>query len=278
MSSHACHARTRPVVRAGALAAVAGIAAPLGLFVATAPASATPATCRTDQLQASWDDSGTARSSTPTGKQETAVVKLRNSSDDSCTLQGHPGVSLTQGKSSETLRDTSKPEPKSVSLAPGKSTTFTLIFLSEKDEPKQAITPEAAVVTPPDNKASTTLPWKWGPVTKQEGATHPGNAVGPVGATVEAGSGSSASKQIDCGSGWNNLSVRAVTSHGKDACPVALKVSTAYGKAVEAKKAEPITITVNDTGWKCQQKQGDPNPYTECVNTKEPAEKVQLLS
>lgn len=67
------------------------------------------------------------------------------------------------------------------------STQFTLAFLSEKDEPKQAITPDKAVVTPPDNKSSASLPWKWGPVAKQEGATHPGNRVGPIGATVKAG-------------------------------------------------------------------------------------------
>lgn len=206
------------------------------------------------------------------------MVQLRNSSADSCTRQGHPDVTLTQGKTSERRHDTSKPKPKPVALAPGKSTTFTLLFLSEKDEPQQALTPTTAAVTPPQNKASTSLPWKWGPVTKQEAATHPGNLVGPVGATVKAYSDTSAGKEVDCGSGWNGLSIRAITSHGKDACPTAQKVSSTYGESVEAKKSEPISVTVDGTSWKCRERQGQSDPYTECINTKAPSEKVQLLS
>ncbi|WP_367038344.1 DUF4232 domain-containing protein [Streptomyces sp. Je 1-332] len=279
MSSHVHHrpaAATRTMV---AWAAAAACATPLVLF-AGPPASAAPASCRTNQLQASWSDAGSARSSEPTGEQETAVVQLRNSSDATCTLQGHPDVALTKGTDEERLHDTSKPAPKQVSLAPGESTTFTFLFLSEKDEPRQAISPTKAIVTPPDNKASSSLPWKWGPVTRQEAATHPGNVVGPVGATLKVHSGSSAGQEIQCGNGWNGLAVTAITSKGKDACPTAQKVSSAFGKVIEAKKTPPVTVTVNGTAWKCQEKQekGAPNPYTECVSTKEPAEKVQLTS
>ncbi|MET7358859.1 DUF4232 domain-containing protein [Streptomyces sp. NPDC005562] len=261
------------------LAAAALLAVPALTATTAHAATATETTCRTEHLTMSWSDAGSATSDRATGRQETAVVQVKNSGDKTCTLKGHPNVSLTQGKTTETLAAAGKPQPKTVSLAPGKSTQFTLAFLSEKDEPKQAITPDKTVVTPPDNKSSASLPWKWGPVTKQEGATHPGNWVGPIGATVKAGGGGSAAKEIDCGDGWNNLRVQAVTTRdGKAACATAQQVSSAYGKAVQAKHKEPITVTVSGTEWKCREVKGDPNPYQQCVNTEKSAEKVKLLS
>ncbi|QES45023.1 hypothetical protein DEJ49_32110 [Streptomyces venezuelae] len=278
------YGRTRRITRTTALAAAAAVAAPMALLAAAGNASAATPTCRTDQLKASWTDKGTAKSDSPTGEQEMAVVELKNSGSETCTLKGQPGVTLTQkGQDSETLRESSKSKEKLVSLDPGKSTTFTLVFLSEKDEPKQGFTPETAVVTPPGNKDTVDLPWKWGPVTKQESATHPGNWVGPVGASVqlsgeEGGGKSAATKNVDCGTGWHGLSVRAVTTHGKGACPTAHKVTDAYGKALDAKTKPPVTVTVNGAAWKCDEKQGKVNPYQECVSTKEQGEKVHLLS
>lgn len=262
-----------------ALAAAALLAAPTSLLAATAHAAvAAEPTCRTDQMKLSWADSGSATSDKATGKQEAAIVQVQNSGKASCTLSGYADVTLIQGKTSETLRDASKPAPKSVSLAPGKSTQFTLLFLSEKDEPKQALTPDKAVMKLPGSDTSATLPWKWGPVTKQEGATHPGNSVGAIGATLEA-ERSPAGKEVDCGNGWNNLRVQAVTAmEPKAACSTAQKVSNSYGKAVEAKKSEPITVTVDGTNWKCQEQKREPSPFQQCVSTKDSAEKVNLLS
>lgn len=96
-------------------------------------------------------------------------------------------------------------------------------------------------------------------MTKQEAATHPGNSVGPIGAMVQSPSAGSDIKEVDCGSGWNGLALRAV-------------------KAVEAKMSEPFTVTVNGTDCKCQNRQGKSNLYKECSSTKDQAEKVQLLS
>ncbi|MFI1677815.1 DUF4232 domain-containing protein [Streptomyces sp. NPDC020607] len=279
------YGRTRRITRTTALAAAAAIAAPVGLLAGAGSASAAAPTCRTEQLRASWSDKGTVKSGAPTGKQEKAVVELKNSGSETCTLKGQPDVTLTQkGEDSETLRGSgAKAEEKLVALDPGKSTTFGLVFLSEKDEPKQGFTPGTAVVTPPGSKSSLDLPWKWGPVTRQEAATHPGNWVGPVGADVQVsgengGGKSGATKDVDCGQGWHGLSIRAVTEHGKAACPTAQKVTDAYGKALDAKKKPPVTVTVNGSAWKCDEKQGEVNPYQECVSTKEQGEKVQLLS
>ncbi|MFI7320763.1 DUF4232 domain-containing protein [Streptomyces venezuelae] len=272
------HTQIHRVAQAAVWAAAAALAAPASLLAAAGPAAAASPVCRADQLQASWSDKGTAGSDDPTGEQETAVVSLRNSGSGTCTLKGHPHVVLQQGKSTETVRESGEPAPKLVSLDAGKSTTFTLAFLSEKDEPKQAIAPTTMSVTPPDSKDSLSLPWKWGPVTKQESATHPGNFVGPVGATLSNSMNEGGAWKADCGSGKGGLHAVAITSQGQSACPTALKVRDAWAKAPDAEKGKPKTVTVDGTDWKCREKQGDPNPYQECVNTKEPTEKVQLFS
>ncbi|MFI9586616.1 hypothetical protein ACIHCQ_33390 [Streptomyces sp. NPDC052236] len=83
---------------------------------------------------------------------------------------------------------------------------------------------------------------------------------------------------VDCGPGWRGLAVFAVTAKGKSACPTAQKVATAYGRAVAANRAQPVTVYVGRTAWKCQERQGDPNPYGECVSLDTPGEKVRLSS
>jgi hypothetical protein len=37
------------------------------------------------------------------------------------------------------------------------------------------------VVTPPNETTSVSLAWPWSPVLLQDGATHPGTYVGPIG-------------------------------------------------------------------------------------------------
>ncbi len=41
-------------------------------------------------------------------------------------------------------------------------------------------TPTEVVVTAPDETTSTTIPWRGGPVQRQDGATRPGSYIGPV--------------------------------------------------------------------------------------------------
>ncbi|MDN3293731.1 hypothetical protein QWM81_06665 [Streptomyces ficellus] len=83
---------------------------------------------------------------------------------------------------------------------------------------------------------------------------------------------------VDCGTGWNGLSVVAVTTKGSSACGTAHRVADAYGKAVEAKDRKVVIVHVDGTAWKCRERHGDPNPYTECVKLKDRTEKVKLLS
>ncbi|MEU7280899.1 hypothetical protein AB0A69_19235 [Streptomyces sp. NPDC045431] len=105
----------------------------------------------------------------------------------------------------------------------------------------------------------------------------PSSAAAP---TVDPGA---ATKAVNCGTGWNGLSVVAVTTKGSSACGTAHRVANAYGDAVQAKHhggtgRKVVVVHVDDARWKCRERQGDPNPYTECVNLKDRAEKVQLVS
>ncbi|MYT30871.1 MULTISPECIES: DUF4232 domain-containing protein [unclassified Streptomyces] len=165
------------------------LAAVLTLPVAgTAPAgtpAAAPHTCSVQQLALSWAG-GTAKHG-GTGNQDTAIVRVHNKGDKSCTLHGYPNVTLKAkaAHDTETLRHTPRTKPRTVTIAPGTHTTFTLVFLSELNEPAQAIKPNRVDITLPGNSRSTSLDWPWGPVTRQEGATHPGNYVGALGSPLK---------------------------------------------------------------------------------------------
>lgn len=166
---------------------VMALAAALALpAVGTANAgtsTATSPTCSAQQLTLSWTDTGTARPD-GTGNQDTAIVRVHNKGSTTCTLQGYPQVTLKARHETETLRDTPRAKPRTVTLARGEETTFTIVFLSEKGEPSQAIKPDTVDITPPGATKPTSLEWRWGPVTRQEGATHPGNYVGAVGRSL----------------------------------------------------------------------------------------------
>ncbi|MET9801404.1 hypothetical protein [Streptomyces sp. NPDC006368] len=106
-------------------------------------------------------------------------------------------------------------------------------------------------------------------------------AAAPSGAATAAATPANPSGPVEsvlCGSGWNGLSVVALTTKGSTACGTAHRVADAYGKAVEVKYRKVVTLHVDDARWKCRERQGDPNPYTECVNLKDRGEKVQLVS
>ncbi len=81
-----------------------------------------------------------------------------------------------------------------------------------------------------------------------------------------------------CGSGWNGLAVFAVTLEQVADCSSALRVTNAYGVALEAGHVDPVTVRVDDVEWRCEERQGGVNPYTECVNLTNVTERAQLVS
>ncbi|WP_228973215.1 DUF4232 domain-containing protein [Streptomyces sp. DH12] len=164
-----------------------------GLMAAsTAPAVAVspdvtgrPAPCKDSALAPSWAPGGSAKPEGVPGEQVTAVVALKNTGSHACALRGYPEVTLkmgteTEGVQTETFRDQTSVRPKPVTLAPGASARFTLTFLSSKVSEDDVIVPGVAEITVPAGKSPKELKWRWGPVMRQEAATHSGNFVSPV--------------------------------------------------------------------------------------------------
>jgi hypothetical protein len=85
-------------------------------------------------------------------------------------------------------------------------------------------------------------------------------------------------KAVDCGQASNGLQVIALTTKGSPACGTAHRVAEAYLKAAHDDDRKVVVVHADDARWKCRERHGDPNPYTECVKLKDRAEKVRLLS
>ncbi|MFE5037970.1 DUF4232 domain-containing protein [Streptomyces sp. NPDC056683] len=132
-------------------------------------------TCQASQLGYSWADPGSG-----TGQQKHAVVAFTNKSGHSCTMYGFPGVDLVNSGQKWSLPRTNA-TPKRVTLANGASTNFAITFLVPGQGDSSDFTPTTVVVTAPNQRTSFDLPWHGGAVVLQDGATHPGSFIGPVG-------------------------------------------------------------------------------------------------
>ncbi|MEV5953019.1 DUF4232 domain-containing protein [Streptomyces sp. NPDC051987] len=131
--------------------------------------------CQAAQLGYSWADSGSG-----TGQQKHAVVAFTNKSGHSCTMYGFPGVDLVNGGQKWSLSRTND-TPRRVTLANGASAEFPITFLVPAQGDTTTFTPTTVVVTAPNQRTSFDLTWHGGPVVLQDGATHPGTYIGPVG-------------------------------------------------------------------------------------------------
>ncbi|MFJ2784514.1 DUF4232 domain-containing protein [Streptomyces sp. NPDC093249] len=113
------------------------------------------------------------------GEEGAVVVRLTNKSGTPCTLKGYPGVDLVGASTWSLPRQTSQ-KPRLVTLKPGARTAFTVTYQSYGGDGVE-LTPRTMVVTPPGETRAKTLTWTFSPVLLQDGATHPGSYVGPVG-------------------------------------------------------------------------------------------------
>lgn len=139
--------------------------------------------CHTGDLGYSWATGGDAVPNGDAGEQQAAVVILKNTSGHTCSMHGFPGVDLVNSGIQWPLERSSQ-QPVTITLHPGDSTQFTVHFLPWSAEGNVASNDFAAttlVITPPNETTSYDLPWRWGHVLLQDGATHPGTFVGPIG-------------------------------------------------------------------------------------------------
>ena len=142
----------------------------------SATGGSTPA-CQASQLGYSWAGTKAAPSG---GGQMQAVVALTNKSGHACSMRGFPGVDLVNsGEQWSLQRD--KSTPQTVTVAGGASAHFTITYLEWRNGDSAAFTPTMAIITAPNQHSSYDLPWRFGAILKQDGATHPGTFIGPVG-------------------------------------------------------------------------------------------------
>ncbi|WP_328311347.1 DUF4232 domain-containing protein [Streptomyces sp. NBC_00442] len=134
--------------------------------------------CRTSGLAFAVAPGSGAQSK---GSQGAVTITLTNKGTKSCVLKGYPGVDLVGGTTRWSLTRQTSQSPATVTVRPGATTTFTIFYLPFDQGDGQEFQPKSIVITPPDETHAHTLPWTFSPVLLQDGATHPGTYVSPVG-------------------------------------------------------------------------------------------------
>jgi len=145
--------------------------------VAPADKSSGTPRCHTSDLTFSFETGGDAAPDTTSDQQQTTGISVHNRSSHACRIGGYPGLDLVAGSTTWSLARQSA-HYSAITLNPGDNTDFRITFLPE---PKGKWTPKSVTVTPPNETTGVTLAWPWGPVLLQDGATHPGTYVGPIG-------------------------------------------------------------------------------------------------
>jgi hypothetical protein len=103
-----------------------------------------------------------------------------------------------------------------------------------------------------------------------------------TGTGTGAGTGTSTERAPDrkpvayCGT--DRASGLAVSAAEKGSCATALQVAAAYVKVWQGSAGASVGVRVAGTAWKCRERQGDPDPYQECVSTGDSGRWVRLSS
>ncbi|GAA3167219.1 MULTISPECIES: hypothetical protein [Streptomyces] len=97
----------------------------------------------------------------------------------------------------------------------------------------------------------------------------------PASSAHAAERGAAAKSGAVCGT--EHTTGLAVAAGDTVPCPTALRVAAAYVKVWKSNGA-PVDVPVGRTVWRCQEEQGNPNPYQKCVNTADGAQWVTLVS
>ncbi|MFF4284280.1 DUF4232 domain-containing protein [Streptomyces sp. NPDC001739] len=165
---------------------VAGIAA-AAVPASAAPAKAEPTRCHTADLKAGFATGEDARPEMEqTEKQTQAYIWFTNQSKRTCTLSGFAGVDMIGAQETDgtwSLARSSK-KPEKMILEQGDTVDFsiTLLPVGRSTPQKEKFVPAKFLVTPPNETEHFTLKWPFGgQILKQDGATHPGTYLNPVG-------------------------------------------------------------------------------------------------
>ncbi|MEV0274926.1 DUF4232 domain-containing protein [Streptomyces sp. NPDC050610] len=137
--------------------------------------------CHTSELRGSFATGEDAAPDENADGATTTSIVLTNKGSRTCVIGGFPGVDLTSENGGERWSlARSSAKFSSITLNPGDSTDFKLNVLMTKDD-ENFYQPAHVEVTPPNETSSLNLNWPWGTLVKQDGATHPGTFVNPIG-------------------------------------------------------------------------------------------------
>ncbi|WP_251093547.1 hypothetical protein [Streptomyces sp. Caat 7-52] len=78
--------------------------------------------------------------------------------------------------------------------------------------------------------------------------------------------------------GTDKASGLAVWAAEKKSCATAVRVAAAYTKVWRGSAGASVEVRAAGAAWKCRERQGDPNPYQECVDTSDSSRWVRLSS
>lgn len=143
----------------------------------SAQAAGSPAACQVGVLSVALG------AKTGGTNQPTQVVDLTNKGSSACTMDGFAGVDLVGAANGK--QDYSWPLERSsasysrVTLQPGASAHFGLVYLPAAAGDSSDITVAKIMLTPPNTFSHTELTWSQ-KVLLQDGATHPGTYITPV--------------------------------------------------------------------------------------------------
>ncbi|MEV0260644.1 DUF4232 domain-containing protein [Streptomyces sp. NPDC050617] len=137
--------------------------------------------CHTSELRGAFATGEDAAPDENADGATTTSIVLTNKGSRTCVIGGFPGVDLTSENGGERWSlARSSAKFSSITLNPGDSTDFKLNVLMTKDD-ENFYQPAHVEVTPPNETTSLNLNWPWGTLVKQDGATHPGTFVNPIG-------------------------------------------------------------------------------------------------
>ncbi|GGU73439.1 hypothetical protein GCM10010260_01450 [Streptomyces filipinensis] len=69
-----------------------------------------------------------------------------------------------------------------------------------------------------------------------------------------------------------------VSARGNVSCATALQVAAAYTEVWRGTAGAPVQVRAAGAVWKCRERQGDPDPYQQCADTRDDTRLVTLTS
>ncbi|WP_326808499.1 DUF4232 domain-containing protein [Streptomyces sp. NBC_01775] len=131
--------------------------------------SGAPSTCTADDLKASIGPNH------PGAGQENFALVFTNKSGQSCSVRGFPGFAFINSEGEQVSVDPQRDGSgaQTIRLTPGMSASAPLSFSNPQATGAVTVVPAAALLTPPDQRASIRVDWTGGPVSATGKASVP---------------------------------------------------------------------------------------------------------